>query len=365
MAAVSDDLHALTLPTPPDGFSLRRAAWDDLFTVAGLYATCSIARVGAVTTRPADLRVRWLELGGPDDVLLVEHPDASPSLVAALEFQVDVDPWTDELDLHVEGRVHPDWEGHGLATYLLDHAEQRARHEAWVAGRETAVLRTTVLDGDRRASSFFTSRGFVPVRYLLELRLDLHAAPPAPNWPDGVTVRTFEPGRDEPALWAAHLDAFADNPEFLPLELDEWVEAHLRDPGFDPALVLLAEAAPGVGVGDDDPLDQPTLVGFAWCRAGAEGAAEEGWIRDLAVVPAWQGRGIGMALLRAAFAAFRVRGLTGVRLEVDDITLDGAVALYRRAGMRIARRTDVLEQLLVANAPVDDPEPPAPLPPAA
>lgn len=362
MTAVSDDLHALTLPTPPDGFSLRRAAWDDLFTVAGLYATCSMARVGAVTTRPADLRVRWLELGGPHDVLLVEHPDASPPLVAALEFQVDVDPWTDELDLHVEGRVHPDWEGNGLATYLLDHAEQRARHEAWVAGRETAVLRTTVLDGDVRANSFFTSRGFVPVRYLLELRLDLHAAPPAANWPDGVTLRTFEPGRDEPALWAAHLDAFADNPEFLPLELDEWVEAHLRDPGFDPALVLLAEAAPGVGVGDEDPLDQPTLVGFAWCRAGAEGAAEEGWIRDLAVVPAWQGRGIGMALLRAAFAAFRARGLTGVRLEVDDVTLDGAVALYRRAGMRIARRTDVLEQLLVADAPVDDPDP---LPPAA
>jgi len=364
---VSDHLPAPALPTPPNGFSLRRATWDDLFTVSGLYAACSLARVGAVTTRPGDLRVRWLELGGPRDVLLLEHGDASPPLVAALEFQVDVDPWTDELDLHVEGHVHPDWEGHGLATYLLDHAEARARNEAWAAGRETAVLRTTVVDGDARARAFFAHRGFVPVRHLLELRLDLHAAPPHPVWPAGVHCRTFEPGRDDEVVWSAHLDAFADNPEFLPLELDDWVESHVkRDPAFDPSLVLVAEAAPGVGVAaDGTPLEHPTVIGFAWCRAGAEGAAEEGWIRDLAVVPAWQGRGVGMALLRAAFAAFRDRGLTGVRLEVDDVTLDGAVNLYRRAGMRIARRTDVLEQLLLASsAPGVLPTPPE-LPPAA
>ncbi|GGI06408.1 GNAT family N-acetyltransferase [Egicoccus halophilus] len=363
---MSDDLPTLALPTPPDGFSLRRATWDDVFAVAGLYAACSTARIGGATIRPADLRVRWLELGGPQDVLLVERPGEAAPLVAALEFQVDVDPWTDELDLHVEGAVRPDWEGHGLASYLLDHAEDRARHEAWAAGQATAVLRTTVVDGDARARAFYAARGFVPVRHLLELRLDLHAAPPAPDWPDGVRCRPFVPGRDDAAVWGVHLDAFADNPEFLPLELDEWVESHVRrDPGLDPSLVLVAEAAPGLGVTDDGPLDRPSVIGFAWCRAGAQGAAEEGWIRDLAVAPAWQGHGVGMALLRAAFAAFRQRGLTGVRLEVDDVSLDGAVQLYRRAGMRISRRTDVLEQLLVADAPVDDPDPPPELPPAA
>jgi ribosomal protein S18 acetylase RimI-like enzyme len=61
-----------------------------------------------------------------------------------------------------------------------------------------------------------------------------------------------------------------------------------------------------------------------------------------------------MALLRAAFAAFRERGLTGVALEVDDVSMDGAVGLYRRAGMRIVRRTDVLEQLIVADTSAAD-----------
>jgi mycothiol synthase len=323
---------------PPDGFVLRTATWEDLNDVAGLFAACSIARVGRVTVRSGDLRVRWVELGGPADVLLVERPEAFPPLVAALEFQADVDPWTDELDLHVEGRVHPAWEGHGLATYLLDVAEARALAAGRDEERHTVVLRTTVVDGDDRAASFFAGRGFVPVRHLLELRLDLHAAPPRPVWPEGVRFRTFVPGEDEEAAWQAHQQAFADAPEHLPIDLDDWIASRIeRDPAFDPELVLLAET-------DGD--DGPTIVGLAVSRAGAEGAPEDGWIRDLGVLPAWRDRGIGMALLRATFAAFRTRGLTGVALEVDDVSMDGAVALYRRAGMRIVRRTDVLEQLL-------------------
>jgi mycothiol synthase len=347
---VLDDPAPPIVMPPPDGFALRGASWDDLHDVAGLFAATSIARVGAVTVRSGDLRVRWLELGGPAEVLLVERPDAFPPLVAALEFQADVNPWTDELDLHVEGRVHPAWEGRGLATFLLDHAEQRARSVATAAGRDTVVLRTTVVDGDDRARGFFAGRGFVPVRYLLELRLDLHADPPRPSWPAGVVCRPFVPGQDEEATWRAHQAAFEDAPEHLPIGFDDWLEGRIRrDPAFDPALLLLAEARPGRADGaDGDPLDEPTIVGLAVCRAGADGAPEDGWIRDLGVLPGWRRRGVGMALLRAAFAAFRARGLTGVALEVDDVSLDGAVALYRRAGMRIVRRTEVLEQLIVA-----------------
>jgi mycothiol synthase len=348
---VLDDHAPATATPPPDGFALRPATWDDLHDVAGLFAACSISRVGAVTVRAGDLRVRWLELGGPEHVLLVERPDAFPPLVAMLEFQADVDPWTDELDLHVEGRVHPAWEGHGLATFLLAHAEERARAAGTVAGRDHVVLRTTVVDGDERARAFFAQRGFVPVRHLLQLRLDLHAAPPRAVWPEGVRCRPFEVGRDEVAAWEAHQAAFSDAPEHLPIGFDDWVEDRLRrDPAFDPALVLLAEAEVDGGV---------EVVGLAVCRAGAEGAPEDGWIRDLGVVPGWRGRGLGMALLRAAFAAFRERGLTGVALEVDDVSMDGAVALYRRAGMRIVRRTDVLEQLLPTTPPADAADPPA------
>lgn len=292
-----------------------------------------------VTIREGDLRARWHDVGDYDDLLLVEHPDADLPLVAYAEFHSDVDPFTGELDLHVEGRVHPEWTGQGLATFLHGRAEDRARRAAADLKRDHAVLRTAVVDGDDRARRFFDHRGYVPVRHLLELRLDLHADPPAPSWPDGVTCRTFRPGEDETAAWKAHQRAFADVATSLPMGFDDFVWDRIeRDPNFDPGLFLLAE-------------HEGEIVGVATCRSGTETAREDGWVRDLGVVPEWRRKGIGMALLRKAFGAFRERGLTGVGLEVDDVTVEGAVELYRRAGMRVVRRTDVLEAILRVPGP--------------
>jgi mycothiol synthase len=330
---VAVDPHVRPGAPLPAGCTIRRAGWDDLDAVAALFAACAEAAIGRTTVRREDLRVRWLELGGFDDVLLVEHVAADPPPVAYLELQVDVDPWSDELDLHTEGRVHPAWRGIGLADHLLGVAESRVRTILHESGETHAVVRTTVHDGDADARRFLRARGFTPVRYLLELRLDLHAQPPRPSWPEGVSCRPFEHGRDEQAAWQAHQRAFADVATHLPLGFPDWVADRIeRDMRFDPDLLLLAEHA------------EDGIVGLLVGRAGAEGAPEDGWVRDLGVVPGWRRRGVGMALLRAGFAAFRARGLTGVALEVDDVTLSGAVALYRRAGMRITERTDVLER---------------------
>lgn len=341
-----DDPLAAPLEPPPPGFMLRRPSWADLDAVADLFAACSLDRIGQVTVRAADLRIRWLELPGFDDVVLVEHPDARPPLVAYAHVQVDepdtVHPvpeaWGGELVVYVEGRVHPAWTGHGLATFLLARAEARALRAAQRAEHDPVLLRTSVVDGDDAARAFFAARGFTPVRHLLELHLDLHAPPPAPVWPAGVSCRPFVPGRDEEVAWRTHQAAFAEVPTYLPLDLEDWLDDRIRrDPAFDPELLLLAVT--------DDAHDEQ-VVGLAVCRAGAEGASEDGWVRDLGVVPAWRRRGIGIALLRTAFAAFRLRGLTGAALEVDDVTVEGALRLYRRAGMRIVRRTDVVEKQL-------------------
>jgi mycothiol synthase len=330
----ADDPSAAGLRPAPAGTRLRRPTWDDLDAVAALLAAASLDSVDRVTRRAADLRVRWLGLDGFDELLLVEHDAAVPSLVAYAAFDAVLDPWTDELDLHVDLTVHPAWTGHGLGTFLLGRAEDRAVQAAREHERDQAVLRTSVVDGDDAARAFFAARGFVPVRHLLDLRMDLHATPPAAVWPTGVTWRTYRPGDDDEVLWRTHQAAFADVPTHDPLELDELLESRIgRDPAFDPSLVLLAEHA-----GD--------AIALAICRSGTEVAAEDGWVRDLGVVPSWRRRGVGMALLRTVFAAFRARGLTGVALEVDDVTLDGAVALYRRAGMRVTRRTDVVERVL-------------------
>ncbi len=329
---------ALPLRPVPAGFTVRPATLPDLARVAQLFEVAADHRGGRVRVREDDLRFRWLALDRLDETMLVEHPDGAPHLAAYAEFQVELDPFTGEAVAHIEARVHPAWTGHGLATFLLGHAEERACSAARAAGRTTVALYLTVVDGDERTRSFLAARGFEPVRHLLDLRLDLHAAPPAPAWPPGVRGRAFRRGHDEAAAWQVHQAAFANVGTHLPIPLDDWVEERVdRDPLFDEGLFLLAEH-------DDE------VIGIAVCRSGALGSPEDGWIRDLAVLPSWRRKGVGMALLRTALEAFRRRGLTGAALEVDDVTLEGAVALYRRAGMRITHRTDLFRRILPVDA---------------
>ncbi len=321
-------------PTLPPGVTERRATWDDLDAVAALLAEASRARIGAVTVRREDLRLRWLGLASLEAVVLLENESCPPKLLAYSAEDVLEDPHSGTIELHVDGQVHPAHTGRGAATYLLDRAAATAHDAAVDRGRSEATLRTTLVDGDAGARAFFEHRGFACVRYLLDLRLDLHAHPPAPIWPGRVDVRPFDPSSDVERVWQVHQAAFADVPTSLPLTVDDFRASRLDGArGIDPALSLLAE-------------ENGEVVGLALCRAGAPGAPEDGWIRDLGVVPAHRRRGVGMALLRATFGLFRAQELTGVALEVDDVTLDGAVALYRRAGMRIVRRTDVLERSL-------------------
>gem|GEM_PF-881258 len=360
---------------------IRPPTHADLDAVVQLFATAAAARPGnSPPLRRDDLRVRWLMLDHLDDAVLVlstdtDDPDnaaAAPRLLAyasaPVDVEVDPETGTCEAVVHLEGEVHPDHRGRGLGSFLLDRAVATGRaaltaaassqarndraagtpdptpgaHSDSAAGTPDPTpvahasgyvrVRTALVDATTAEHAWFRSRGFAPVRHLLELRLDLHAPPPAPRWPEGVTVRTFQPGADEDVLWRTHRAAFADVPTHLPIGREDFLRD--RAPGDDPGLVLLAEHGHPT----------PEVVAIAVCRAGTEFAAEEGLVRDLGVVPPWRRRGVAMALLRTAFATFRARGLTGVALEVDDVTLDGAVALYRRAGMRVTRRTDVLER---------------------
>jgi ribosomal protein S18 acetylase RimI-like enzyme len=63
-------------------------------------------------------------------------------------------------------------------------------------------------------------------------------------------------------------------------------------------------------------------------------------VGTLAVRPRWRRRGLGEALLRAAFAALYERGRRRVGLGVDAENVTGALRLYERVGMRVIRQSD-------------------------
>src|SRR5207248_2429290 len=80
--------------------------------------------------------------------------------------------------------------------------------------------------------------GFVADRELYEMRVPL-PIPEEPRWPARVTVRAFEPGRDNAAWLDVNNRAFANH-----AEQGGWIEATLQrriaDPWFDASLFFLA-----------------------------------------------------------------------------------------------------------------------------
>ncbi len=330
-----DDANAEGLRPPPPGFRVRRPTWDDLETVLDLYNACSLDRIGEAIHERDDIHHRWLEPDRFQESLIAEQ-ESDGRVVGYAEFHADVDPWTDELDLYLEARVHPDATGHGLGTFFLDRAIDAAWLEAEdVPGDQRIALRTTLADADDRGRALFDRLGFVPVRHFLDMRLDLEEPRPIPEVRSSVRIRRMALGVDDEAVWRAYELGFADHWDHDPQTYEDWRYIQMdREEDLDPALWFLAETRDG------------EIVGVCICRQGMPEDPDIGYVRDLTVVPGWRGRGLAMALLRTAFVAFHDRGLRRVGLEVDDVTLDGAARLYQRAGMTVARRTDVYEKEL-------------------
>ncbi|HSD01063.1 MAG TPA: GNAT family N-acetyltransferase, partial [Gaiellales bacterium] len=155
------------------------------------------------------------------------------------------------------------------------------------------------------------------LRDVLEMRIELGPAAADPVWPDGIRLRPFVAERDAADVHACLVEAFAASDEHV-APYAEWRPWLLGDPSYDPALVFVAES-------------DGAVTGMAQCWT-------EGFVKDLAVRPAFRGRGLGEALLQAAFAEFARRGVSEVRLKVDADNPTGAVRLYRRVGMEERRR---------------------------
>ena len=170
--------------------------------------------------------------------------------------------------------------------------------------------------------------GLDRARELLQLRRRVEPGSlPAPQWPDGVRLRPFEPGRDEAAWLEVNNAAFSWHPEQGGQTLDD-IRAAEASPDFDPAGFLLAVDA-------DD-----RLLGYHWTKVhphdpnpGRDGVDEPiGEVYVLGVAPAAHGRGLGGALTLAGLRHLAdVAGVRTVTLYVEGDNT-AAVRLYEKLG---------------------------------
>ncbi len=275
----------------------------------------------ALPTQPVDAaEVRsWLDDPGETELALVED-DRGSALAYADLAQPDHEAGRIWLFLCVPERNGDD-ETIGAAVGWAEAATRRLG---------LRVVRAPAQPGSAPAL-FLAANGYAAIRHSFQMRIELGDAPAAPAWPEGITVRSFEPG-EERAVYDAAEDAFDDHWDWTPLPFEEWLHHMTESTGFDPSLWLVAQ-------------DGDEIAGACICRY-APGEAELGWVRQLGVRPPWRRRGLGMALLLAAFGLFWERGTRAVGLGVDGESTTGAVRLYERAGMHVFHRFDTYEKEL-------------------
>ncbi|MEU6199444.1 mycothiol synthase [Streptomyces sp. NPDC047061] len=211
--------------------------------------------------------------------------------------------------------VHPAHRGHGhgraLGAALLAASGKRLR--VWAHGGHSAA---------RHLAQVLGLTLFRELRQMRRPLTDLDL--PDPKLPEGVTVRTFVPGRDDAAWLAVNAAAFAHHPEQGSLTQRD-LDDRMAQPWFDPAGFFLAERG-------------GELLGFHWTKVhDAEGLGE---VYVLGVSPAAQGGGLGKSLTTIGLRYLADRGLPTAMLYVDaDNT--AAVAVYERLGFT-THETDLM-----------------------
>ncbi len=299
--------------------TIRHSGPDDAAAIAQVANALSTALYGEADVTAEFIR-HWFDF--PDltfwvaelDGRVVAHLDVSSENRA--RFETDI-------------RVHPEVWGRGVADALLDTAEAWARDRA----KPDAVMLTYPGQGEDELRAGVERRGYRPVRHFFRMQIEL-GEERAVGDPSGIVLRPFDQQADDAtSVHDAHMESFAQHWGFRHFPLEQWRQYMLEGPHIDPSLWKLAE-------------EDGELAGFSINSWHSSGDPAFGHVNVLGVRSRWRRRGIGLALLESSFEEFRSRGATRVDLGVDTENATGAVGLYERAGMSVARRDDTYERAL-------------------
>jgi mycothiol synthase len=315
---VSSALRA-TLPT---GYDRRPASLDDVEALAEMWARHD-AHLG-LRPESATAFLRWL-LGLPyvsreRDTVIVELDDRPVAVGIAGH-----DPTSPGAAFHWRAVVDAAHVGRGLGAWLVAWAIGIADHRSAEEGPYD--LQTIIPAPDEAGGALLEASGFEQVRIGWDMHLDLPVDEIDRSQPEGVHLRTFEPGRDERTFWRVAEAAFEQHFGHAPTPFETWVQEWYAADSWDPARVLLAEQG-GEVVGE-----------LAWVDADPDG-----YIVSVGVLEAHRGLGIAQALLRRAFADIETAGFAHATLSVDAENATGAVQLYRSVGMEPVREDRVFQR---------------------
>ncbi|MFL5652690.1 MAG: GNAT family N-acetyltransferase [Ktedonobacteraceae bacterium] len=317
----------MTTDTLPGNFLVHIPTMEDVEAVFELINACDVATDGMPDHTLDEIRSYW----------------QSPEFNLATDSWMVVTPEGQLVgygDIDHEGygkmfsfiRVLPEYRKRGIETHLLRLVEARAvQRIAEVPATVRVALYSWSSHADKTMAHLLEQEGFKYVRSFWRMEMVMDWMPQAPEWPDGITVRTLIAGKEERAVFEMIEEAFHDHWGHTPTTFEQWARWQLREEYFDPTLWFLA-------------FDGDKLAGGSLCMY--EKDLDLGWVGQIAVRRPWRRKGLGMALLLHSFGEFFRRGIYKVGLGVDSQNLTGATRLYDRAGMHAVLQHDTYEKEL-------------------
>jgi len=297
------------------GAQIRTANASDLSAVVSLAKLYDISIIGEPDVDESDFADAWKNPRTrlADDVWVAVGPKGK-----LVGYEHCVDP-AGNGRVEIEGFVHPDWQGRGIGTILLDRAVRRAQE---VAARLPTNARRFVRAGtfvnDHAARDLMDSAGLTRVRHFLRMTIQLAHAPTKTAPPGGIRIAPLAPGESFEAVHGACDQIFKDHWGNTPVAYDAWVTLRTGGERFDRSLWFIARTPEG------------ELAGISLCS----NYPDMGWVDTLGVRRPYRGLGLAKALLQHSFVELFGRNQQRIGLGVDAESLTGAAKLYESVGMR-------------------------------
>jgi len=306
---------------PMKRYFVRPAKPGDLEAVYDLIEKQNTVDYGNALRTIDDLRKSWESID-IEDVTCTAHADGHLAGYAELLEG-------DSLYIYLADRGNTD-----LAFQLMTILEEKAlAHKT-----ETVKLFAKISEKNNTLLQLFASKGYRSNLSFLIMEVIMDAPPPAPQWPEGIAVRTFVRNQDEQGTYEADEEAAEDKGYHTPLSYEDWVKRmRLNTDSFDPGLWFLA-------------LNGNEIAGVALNIYSKE--SKTGWVDHLSVRRAWRKRGIGRSLLLHSLGEFYGRGVTHVKLSVDSQSLTNAPRLYEQVGMKTIQQYHIYTKEIDAVPPI-------------
>jgi mycothiol synthase len=321
----------------PNDFTIRPATMDDIPMVVNLTNDYDEHYLGYRGVTENDIETEW--------TMPKFNPQVDIQLVCSLvgEMVGYIEVWTtSDPPVHpwIWGRVHPDFHGRGVGSFLMNWAEMRARQAIKCCPEDVRVAyrmgTVTTIEAPKLLFKAFEAQ---LIRHNFRMKIDFEEAPLKPVWAEGIKVRSItDPSVDIETITRVDVESFRDHFGFIEQPFEDevaWIRNWLENSEqlADPSLWFLA-------------MDGEQAVGLALCAVYDSEDRQYGHVSTLGVLRSHRRRGIGLALLRHAFGEYDRRGYKGVTLGVDAENLTGALRLYKKAGMSIHRQFDLYEKEL-------------------